>query len=293
MTGNGNHTTYKNGDDWGMVYGIVLPTWPNYMFINHQWNILHVQKLLAFDDLEFRFACLESSPQEPMPMPTMRNHKRVATPQHQVALSEEKTRGSDPSRLCRQASFHVCMRIAHGQHPAILVPRKMHPFFPWGNKITYGDHDKGNVSNHVERVILHPECTRPPCRCWSRSWTWMLDLWQAPRLRHAICTLVWSLKRFSQGLSDVNMITRMSVISKNGASKNDMNPTQKCIQHRSCATQIQLREDVTRVPSRTLSVHDKVVGFAQVSIVGMTSPGDKSYWDLGWLSPRNLPSGND
>ena len=26
MTGNGKHTTYKNGDDWGMVDGVVLIT---------------------------------------------------------------------------------------------------------------------------------------------------------------------------------------------------------------------------------------------------------------------------
>ena len=26
MTGNGNYNTYKTGDDWGMVHGIVLLT---------------------------------------------------------------------------------------------------------------------------------------------------------------------------------------------------------------------------------------------------------------------------
>ena len=32
MTGKGKHTTYKNGEDWGMVYGIVLLTLYIYTF---------------------------------------------------------------------------------------------------------------------------------------------------------------------------------------------------------------------------------------------------------------------
>ena len=30
MTGNGKHTTYRNGDDWEMLYGIVLLTLHNF-----------------------------------------------------------------------------------------------------------------------------------------------------------------------------------------------------------------------------------------------------------------------
>jgi hypothetical protein len=35
MTGNGKYSTYKNGDDSGMVYGIVLPTL--LLFICHEY----------------------------------------------------------------------------------------------------------------------------------------------------------------------------------------------------------------------------------------------------------------
>ena len=37
MTGNGNHTTYKTGDDLGMVHGIVLPTLYGY---ENDWSLI-------------------------------------------------------------------------------------------------------------------------------------------------------------------------------------------------------------------------------------------------------------
>ena len=133
--------------------------------------------------------------------------------------------------------------------------------------------DQEKPMKSMLNLILHPECTRPPCRCWSRSWTWMPDLWQA---EYAIKE---APKRFrSQGFSAWCEYE----------DKNECYFVGRCIQKR-----YESNTDMTRACPRqkkttggrplTLSVHDKVVGFAEVSIVGMASPGDKLR--RPWVTP--------
>ena len=42
MTGNGQHATYKNGDDWGMVY---------YCFTHMNMNIIYIYILYMVHDV--------------------------------------------------------------------------------------------------------------------------------------------------------------------------------------------------------------------------------------------------
>ena len=57
MTGNGNHTTYKNGDDWGMVYDCLTMFYPHYIIqfftIYFLCTKQHVSDLLSLG-LDFR-----------------------------------------------------------------------------------------------------------------------------------------------------------------------------------------------------------------------------------------------
>ena len=107
-----NRSTDILDGDWGMVEdGAKKPTWPKFETTNDIYPTCPISAgIWWFGNIWI--VSLESSGQEPMP----------ARKQHEITVAKRKAMGWQSSRLCRQASFHVCMRIAHGQHPAILLP---------------------------------------------------------------------------------------------------------------------------------------------------------------------------